>query len=41
MFAFRPDLMLEALPIMGHGMLGIFIITGILIGAMGLLKRID
>lgn len=41
MFVFRPDLMLEVLPIMGYGMLGIFIITGILIGAMGLLKRID
>lgn len=39
MFAFRPDLMLEVLPIMGYGMLGIFIVTGIIIGAVALLNQ--
>ena len=40
MFAFRPDLMLEVLPIMGTGMLGIFIVTGIIIGVVSLLNKI-
>ena len=39
MFAFRPDLMLEVLPIMGTGMLGIFIVTGIIIGIVSLLNK--
>lgn len=39
MFVFRPDLMLEVLPIMGCGMLGIFIVTGIIIGAVALLNQ--
>ena len=37
-FQFRPDLMLEVLPIMGIGMLGIFIVTGIIIGVVALLN---
>ena len=38
-FAIRPDLMLEVLPIMGTGMLGIFIVTGIIIGVVTLLNQ--
>ena len=37
-FQFRPDLMLEVLPVMGIGMLGIFIVTGIIIGVVALLN---
>lgn len=37
---FRPDLLLEVLPIMGYGMLGIFIVTGIIIGAVVLLNKL-
>lgn len=37
-FQFRPDLMMEVLPIMGTGMLGIFIVTGIIIGVVALLN---
>lgn len=40
MFAFRPDLMLEVLPIVGWGMLGIFLVTGIIIGAVALLNKL-
>ena len=29
MFAFRPDYMLEVLPVMGYGMLGIFLVTAV------------
>ena len=36
----RVDLMLEALPIMGIGMLGIFIVTGVIIGCVALLNKI-
>ena len=39
MFAFRPDLMLRVLPIMGTGMLGIFIVTGIIIAVVSLLNK--
>ena len=39
MFEFRPDLMMEVLPIMGTGMLGIFIVTGIIIGVVSLLNK--
>ena len=39
MIPFRPDLMLEVLPIMGTGMLGIFIVTGIIIGVVTLLNK--
>ena len=36
----RVDLLLEALPIMGTGYLGIFIVTGVIIGAIVLLAKI-
>ncbi len=39
MFAFRPDYMLKVLPVMGYGMLGIFLVTGFLIGIVKLLNR--
>lgn len=38
-FAFRPDLMMEVLPVMGIGMLGIFIVTGVIISAVSLLNK--
>ena len=38
-FAFRPDLMAEVLPIMGTGDLGIFIVTGVIIGVVSLLTK--
>ncbi len=38
-FAFRPDLMMEVIPVMGTGMLGIFIVTGIIIGCVSLLNK--
>ena len=38
-FAFRPDLMMEVLPVMGTGMLGIFIVTGIIIAVVSLLNK--
>ena len=38
-FAFRPDLMMEVLPVMGTGMLGIFIVTGVIIGCVSLLNK--
>ena len=37
-FEFRPDLMMNVLPIIGIGMLGIFIVTGVIIGAVALLN---
>ena len=37
-FQFRPDLMLDVLPIMGIGMLGICIVTGVIIGVVALLN---
>lgn len=40
MFAFRPDYLLQVLPIMGIGMLGIFIVTGIIIGVVALLNKL-
>ena len=36
----RVDLLLEALPIMGTGYLGIFIVTGVIIAAVALLNKI-
>ena len=36
----RVDYLLNALPIMGIGMLGIFVVTGVIIGAVSLLNRI-
>ena len=35
----RVDLLMEALPIMGTGYLGIFIVTGIIIAVVGLLRK--
>jgi len=35
----RVDLLLNVLPIMGYGMLGIFIVTGIIIGIVMLLNK--
>ncbi len=35
----RIDLLMEALPVMGIGYLGIFIVTGVIIGAVTLLKK--
>ncbi len=35
----RIDLLMEALPIMGTGYLGIFIVTGIIIAAVALLNK--
>ena len=36
----RIDLLMEALPIMGTGYLGIFIVTGVIIGAVKLLTKL-
>lgn len=36
----RIDLLLAVLPIMGYGMLGIFIVTGIIIGVVTLLNKL-
>ncbi len=36
----RFDLLMEALPIMGTGYLGIFIVTGVIIGAVSLLNKL-
>jgi len=41
MFAFRPDLLLEVLPVMGIGMLGIFLVTGVIIGVVALLNKLS
>ena len=35
----RVDLLMEALPIMGTGYLGIFIVTGVIIAAVALLNK--
>ena len=34
------DLLLKSLPIMGYGMLGIFVVTGVIIGVVTLLNKI-
>ncbi len=34
------DLLMQSLPIMGNGMLGIFIVTGVIIGVVTLLNKI-
>ena len=34
------DLLLEALPIMGTGYLGIFIVTGVILGVVSLLRKL-
>ena len=38
-FALRVDYLMNVLPIMGTGMLGIFIVTGIIIGVVSLLNK--
>ena len=35
----RVDLLMPVLPVMGYGMLGIFIVTGIIIGIVTLLNH--
>ena len=35
----RVDLLMEALPIMGTGYLGIFIVTGVIIGVVTVLTK--
>ena len=36
----RLDLLMEALPIMGTGYLGVFIVTGVIIGVVSLLTKL-
>ena len=36
----RVDLFMEALPIMGTGYLGIFIVTGVIIGVVTILRKL-
>jgi len=36
----RVDLLMKALPIMGTGYLGIFIVTGVIIGVVSLLNKL-
>ena len=40
MLRFRPDFMIKVLPVMGYGMLGVFIVTGIIIVAVALLNKL-
>lgn len=40
MFAFRPDLLIPVLPVMGIGMLGIFLVTGVIIACVSLLNKL-
>ena len=35
----RVDLLLAVLPVMGYGMLGIFVVTGVIIGVVNLLNK--
>ena len=37
---FHPELLMEALPIMGTGYLGIFIVTGVIIAIVSVLAKI-
>ena len=39
MFVFRPDLLMEVLPVMGWGMLGVFLVTGIILAVVSLLNH--
>ena len=36
----RVDLVIEALPIMGTGYLGIFLVTGVIIGVVTILRKL-
>ncbi|MBQ7130108.1 MAG: oxaloacetate decarboxylase [Oscillospiraceae bacterium] len=38
-FALNVENLLTVLPVMGYGMLGIFIVTGIIIGVVSLLNK--
>ena len=40
MFAFRPDLLIDVLPIIGIGMLGIFLVTGVIIVLVSLINKL-
>ena len=40
MFAFRPDLLIPVLPVMGIGILGIFLVTGVIIACVSLLNKL-
>ncbi len=35
------DLFLNSLPILGYGMLGIFVVTGVIIGVVTLLNKLS
>ena len=35
----RVDLLLDALPVMGYGMIGIFLVIGVMIGVVTVLNR--
>ena len=37
---FHVDMLLKALPIMGYGYLGIFIVTGVIIAVVSLLNKL-
>lgn len=37
---FHPELLMEALPVMGTGYLGIFVVTGVIIVIVSLLTKI-
>lgn len=38
---FHVDMLLKALPIMGYGYLGIFIVTGVIIAVVTLLNKLS
>ena len=37
---FHVDMLLKALPIMGYGYLGIFLVTGVIIAVVTLIKKL-
>lgn len=39
MFAFHPELLWRVLPVMGYGMLGVFLVTGVIIALACLLNH--
>ena len=39
-FAFRPDYLMAVLPIMGTGMVGIFLVTGVIIAVVSMLNKL-
>lgn len=40
MITFSPELLMKALPVMGIGYLGIFIVTLVIIGVVALLNKV-